>query len=127
MAHEVSLPADLSSFNRGATEELRVALERYREDLAREASRLEAAANTAGQPEITSSMVKDADLLLRKGYRRLKKSRAVVVAQITAPVSGFLTGLLFDRQALQVPLNLVLFVALLTVTIVATVVTAVKE
>jgi len=127
MSTEVTLRTAVEALNTGAVGEFHAALVRYSEDLMREASRLEAVSNTTGKPEITGSMVRDADLLLRKGYRNRAKSRLLSWAQVLGPSSGVITGLLFDRQSLQQPLNLVAFVVFLTLTLGATIFCSLKE
>ncbi len=101
---------------------------RYAGDLLKEASRLEAAnKSTGGAPEITSTMVKDADILLRRGYARPSRKPLLIGAQLVATVGGFATGLLADMDKLRDPNTLVLFVVLLAVTITAVVLALVKE
>lgn len=114
--------------NQPAEAQTIAALKRYADDLLAEASRLEAVLKTtSGNPEITSSMIKDADLLLRRGYRKPRKSRLLIGSQIIAPVSGFLTGMLADLKLLAEPQWLVAFVIVLTVTITSTVIVVLKE
>ncbi len=114
--------------NQPAEAQTIAALKRYADDLLAEASRLEAVLKTtSGNPEITSSMIKDADLLLRRGYRKPRKSRRLIGSQIIAPVSGFLTGMLADLKLLAEPQWLVAFVIVLTVTITSTVIVVLKE
>jgi len=101
---------------------------RYAADLLAEAGRLEAVVNTSGgSPELTSSMIQDADLLLRRGYWKPKKTWGIQAAQISAAVGGFATGFLSDAEKLKEPVALVVFVLVLAGTITATVVSVVKE
>jgi hypothetical protein len=103
-------------------------VERYADDVLKEAGRLEAAASGAGgDPEITSSMVRDADLLLRRGYRKPPRNRWLIAAQLVAPLGGILTGFLGQTDFLQKPGLLVLFIAVLTITIITTVVSVFKD
>jgi hypothetical protein len=107
--------------------ELRASVERYAEHLLREASRLEAAAkSTQGSPEITSTMIKDADILLRRGYVRQQKDPVVIGAQVVSTLGSFVTGLFANSEALRQPTTLVLFIVLLTITITASVVAIMK-
>src|SRR5260221_14334217 len=85
-----------------------VALETFADDLLKEASRLEAAAKgTSGDPEITSTMVNDANILLRRAYARPRKSRIVVASQLISTVGGAVTGLLADMEKLKNPNTLI--------------------
>lgn len=114
--------------NGPAGTELERCVERYQAELLAEAGRLEAAAHTADtEPEITSSMVRDADLLLRRGYRKPKQSNGWIAAKITALVGSFLTGMLADLNKLTHPKALITFIVILSVTIVFSVITTLKE
>jgi hypothetical protein len=129
MPVQIELPDEsLTHLNQQAQEECRRAVDRYAQDLLREAGRLEATGRTAaGNPEITSSMVKDADLLMRRGYARRPKGVVMTIAQVMAPVSGAITGLLADMQKLRDPGTLILFVFLLAFTITTTAVVVLKD
>jgi hypothetical protein len=108
--------------------ELQRVVDQYALDLLTEAGRLEGAGkSTKGNPELTSTFIKDADLLLRRGYSRRPKTPLLVVSQVVGSVGGFLTGLLADADKLKDPLMLLVFVVLLTVTITATVIAVMKE
>lgn len=129
MPLELKIPDMASKYlNRQAESHYKKAVEGYAEDLLKEASRLEATAKSGtGDPEITSTMVKDADLLLRRGWVRPAKKPYLILAQIIATIGGFLTGLLADMDKLKDVVTLVVFVVLLTVTITATVVAVLKD
>jgi hypothetical protein len=129
MALDLKIPDDATKYlKERAAAEYQVAVEKYAADLLKEASRLEAAATgTAGEPEITSTMVKDADILLRRGYVRPSKKPLLITAQLLATVGGFVTGLLADTEKLKAPGTLVFFIVLLAVTITAAVVAVLKD
>lgn len=104
------------------------AVHRYAKDLLREADRLEAANRGAScQPEITSTMVQDADILLRRGYTKRPKKPFLIGTQIVATLGSLVTGLLIDAEKLKDTNNLILFILVLTITITATVIAVVKE
>jgi hypothetical protein len=114
--------------NTPAQAELERCVSRFRDELVVEASRLEAAANSGtGDPEVTSSMVRDADLLLRRGYRRARITKGMVAVKIGAVVGSFLTGLLADFDKLANPRWLTAFILLLAVSIALAVIVTVKE
>jgi hypothetical protein len=114
--------------NTKALAELRRAVEAYAQDLLSEAGRLEADTTaTSGDPEITSTMVRHADLLLRRAYRRPRRKPFIVFSHIVATVGAFLSGILADFSMLKNPVHLVLFVALVCITVVATMITAIKD
>ncbi len=113
--------------NAPAKVELKGSVERYAEHLLREASRLEATTkSTQGTPEITSTMIKDADILLRRGYVRQPKDRFLIGAQVVATLGSFVTGLFANAESLREPSTLVLFIVLLAITITSSVVSIMK-
>jgi hypothetical protein len=129
MGLDLKIPDGVTTYlKERAANEYQMAVERYAADLLKEAGRLEAVAkSTGGDPEITSSMVKDADTLLRRGYARPSKKPLLIAAQLISTVGGFVTGLLADMDKLKDPGILILFIGLLVVTITAAVVAVVKD
>ena len=120
--------SDLQHLNNQAKQELRSSVEIHIRDLLGEARRLETTHHTAGsQPEITSSHVSDAALLLRRGYRPPRKPRWVVAIQIVAAVSTLLAGALLDFDTLKDPLMLIVFIVVLCIAIGTTVSVLLKE
>lgn len=126
----VTIPAEATRYlNVQARVELNAATTRYAEDLVKEAGRLEAnARGVAGDPEITTTMIHDAEMVLRRGYSR-QQSRSVLVTscQVIAIVGGIATGLLADMEKLQDPFTMVVFVAVLAATITASVIAFLKD
>jgi hypothetical protein len=111
-----------------ASKQFWLAMKQYAQDLFGEASRLEAMGkSTRGNPERTSTMIKDADLLLRRGYSHRPKKPFLIYTQIIATVGSFITGLLADANKLKEPSILVIFVVFLTVTITALVIAKLKD
>lgn len=79
--------------NAAAVAELKAAVQRYTRDVLREAERLEAnQRSTPGEPEITSTMISDADTFLRRSYTRRRKSRLTVALQVTSYMSAIAFG-----------------------------------
>ena len=118
----------LPTLNAPAQTALKQAVDAFSDDVLAEAGRLEANLNTSGKdPEITSSMVLDAALFVRRGFARPKKGMGLRVAQILAAVGGFITGLLADADKLKDTSTLVTFSGLLVVTITALVIAILKE
>lgn len=102
---------DVKYLNHDARTALLDSIRKYGTDVLDEALRLEATAGSQlGNPQVTSGIIEDADLVLRKGYRKPKKSARFKRAQIAAIFSTFVAGLLADYSFLQEPLYLVLFV-----------------
>jgi hypothetical protein len=129
MALDLNVPEEVARhLKERAAAEYRGAVERYAADLLKEASRLEAAnKGTSGDPEITSTMVKDADILLRRGYARPPKKPLMIGSQLVATVGGFVIGLLADMDKLREASTLVMFVVILAVTIAAAVIALLKD
>jgi len=118
----------LKFFNDPAKTEFVRLVEQYGIDLISEAGRLESAGkSTQGNPEITSSMVKDADLLIRRGYSRRPKKPVLMFVQVVAAVGGFLTGILADAEKLKNTGLLIIFILFLAATITATVFAVIKD
>jgi hypothetical protein len=120
--------------NEPAKDEYRQALERYADDLFKEASRLEGVLTdrSGGTPEITRTMVKDADLLFRHGYRRTRKSWQLICAQVVAFVGGIATGFLSNvltsgSEAAKKPVTMVCFLAIMAMTIFAFVYSVLRD
>ena len=69
MPVDLSIPDDdIRNLNSQARQELHSCVQRYSTELLREANRFEAAQKTtSGDPEVTSSHVRDADIFLRRG------------------------------------------------------------
>lgn len=119
---------EVKFLNENARQQVQVSVRKFAGELLEEASRLEAAGHTGqGDPQITSSMVSDANLLLRRGYARRKKHPMLIGAQVVALVGGFLTGLFADADKLKDTGNLVTFVILLTITIATSVAVVLKD
>lgn len=66
--------SDLAGFNDQAKQELKVSVDTFSDDLIAEANRIESSINSTSQgPEITSSIVRDAKVLIRHKISRPKK------------------------------------------------------
>ena len=93
---------DLTYLSAAGRDELNASVQRYAEDLLKEAHRLEATRRThTGEPEVTRTMVKDAYLLLRTQGIRRHKSWAFTFLQICSGFATLAVGGLFDLHSLQ--------------------------
>lgn len=80
---------ELTYLNPAARGELERQVKAYADDLLQEAGRLEGAQrSTAGDPEITSTIVKDADTGLRRNYVRPSRSGWSVLLQVVSYVGA---------------------------------------
>lgn len=129
MPFNLTVPENLTRYlNPQAHGEAQNRVQLYAVDLLQEASRLETSSRTAdADPQITSSMVADADLLLRRGYRQVRRGHWLTAAKIISPLGALVTGLFADTEKLKDPAVLVIFVICIIVTATSTVLTVVKE
>lgn len=129
MAIDINLPDDdVQHLNPPARQQLQANVEDYIDQLLEESSRLEAVQRTSeGDPEINSSMVKDAALLIGRGYQRQKKPGWLRACQIVATLSALLTGFVFDFERLKDPIMLVVFVLILAAAITFNVIVLMKD
>jgi hypothetical protein len=119
---------DIRYLNERAKDELHSSVERYVRDILTEAGRLEVATKTtAGNPEYTSSMIKDADVLLRKGYRRPRKKILDVGIYMISFGGWAFAGSLFDFQKLRDSGTVVAFTIVLIVTVASSVLAITRE
>jgi hypothetical protein len=91
---DVEIADDLLPYlNEAARGEFRTRVGVFAGDLIEEAGRLEATQrDTPGDPEITSTVVRDANLLLRKGYVRRRRSSVDLVLQLVSYVAAIGAG-----------------------------------
>jgi hypothetical protein len=83
----------IAHLNAQAAGELARALTSYANDLLQEAGRLEASQrSSSGSPEITSSMLTDANVLLRRGYRRRRRGWDSFAADVLSYFSTLFAG-----------------------------------
>lgn len=91
---------------------------RYSRDVISEALRLESTAgSSSGNPQVTSGIIEDADLVLRKGYKKPRRSRWLKIAQVVSIVSTFIAGVLADYSFLQEPIYLVILILAIAVSL----------
>jgi hypothetical protein len=81
-----------------AKDELIKALTEHKEEVLREASRLEANNRpTPGTPEITSAVIKDAAFIIRRRYFAPRKNWWVIAAKIVVPFGGFSMAVSYSK------------------------------
>jgi hypothetical protein len=95
-------------------------------DLQAEAERLEAGQSIGGSAaEITSTMVHDANIIVRRNYRQAPRSTTVTVAQLSA--AGALIAVGVATNHLGAVWGQVLFACSVCIAMVATTITLLKE
>lgn len=89
---------DIKHFNEPAKQELKKVSGEYAYDVIREASRLEANIRTTqGNPEITSSDVKNASTVISRRYINPRKRWWFYLVKVLAIIGTIITGFLFDK------------------------------
>ena len=120
--------AELVYLNQPAKDELKSSIEDYIDEVLDEATRLEAGNNTSGRtPQITSSMISDAKLLLRKDYKKPKKPLRIKIIQIIASVSAAIFGVMFDYDKVKEPTFIVLLLLVFAVALGTTIFVVMNE
>jgi len=89
---------NIKHFNDPAKQELRKVSAEYAQEVIREASRLEANIRTTqGNPEITSSHVKDASTVISRRYITPRKRWWFYIVKVLAIIGTLVTGFAFDK------------------------------
>lgn len=119
---------DLKGFNDKAKDKLSEAATEFIGDLIEESNRLESSRNTTGDdPEITSSMVNDARVLIRRGLAQPKKGIGLKIFRVAAAVLSLLVGVLYDSTKLQSGGYMLLFIGVITAAILTVTISTIKE
>ncbi len=93
---------DLEGFNAQAKAKLQESILSFVSDLIEESNRLESKNNTSGSgPEITSSNVNDAAILVRKGLSAQKKGWKNKIVRIIAALLPLVVGAMYNSTKLQ--------------------------
>jgi len=119
---------DLDGFNDQARTELKDSILSFSNDLIAESNRLESSFNTASNgPEITSSIVRDAKVLLRHKISKPKKSKQKIVIKLGASILSLAVGVMYDKELLQNGFYLILYILVIGGAILLTTLTILNE
>ena len=119
---------DLDGFNNQAQLAFTLAVQQFAQALIEEANRLEAHANASnGPPEITSSNVNDANLYVRKGWAKKRKTAGSKFRKALSSILPFLVDMMYNSDSLQDRTYLLLFILALAFTIILVSVSNVKD
>ena len=120
---------DLKGFNEKAKEQLIETVKTYIDDVIKESNRIEVSRNTTNNniPEITSSMVNDAGILIRRGHAFPKKRLGIKILRVFAAVVSAIPGFLYDSTKLQNSGYMALFIIAITIAILAVTISTIKE
>lgn len=119
---------DVEGFNHQARNKLEESVDEFVSDLIEEANRIESGRNsTSGNPEITSSMVNDARVLIRRGLAQPKKGMGVKLLRIASAVLSLAVGMMYDATKLQDSGYMFLFIIVITAAILSVTIATIKE
>jgi hypothetical protein len=120
---------DLTGFNEKAKEQLMKTVKNYIDDVIEESYRIEASRNSTSKnnPEVVSSMVNEAEILIRRSLAFPKKRLGIKVLRIFAAVFSAIPGFLYDSSKLQESKNLVVFIIAITLAILMVTISTIKE
>ena len=119
---------DLEGFNAHAKSKLKEATLSFVSDLIEESNRLESKNNTSGSgPEITSSNVNDAAILVRKGLSAQKKGWKNKIVRIIAALLPLVVGAMYDSTKLQDGAYMFTFVVVVAAAILMVTISTIME
>jgi hypothetical protein len=119
---------ELDGFTAQAAADLENAVRKYKSDLLREISRIEASQHAGdGGPEVTSAMVHDAELVYSRGPRYRRKKGWLNFGKVVAVVCIFISGAMADSDFLNTYPHIILFLAMATVAILSSTVVTIRE
>jgi len=119
---------DVSGFNLQAKAKLEESVNEFVSDLIEEANRIESGRNsTSGSPEITSSMVNDARVLIRRGLAQPKKGMGLKILRISSAVLSLAVGIMYDSTKLQDRGYMLLFILVIAAAILSVTIATIKE
>lgn len=118
----------LAGFNDPAKNELKKSAVEFVEELIKESNRIEATRNPAsGNPQVTSSMVLDAAILVRRGLSQPKKKLGVKVLRIVSAVLSLAVGFAYDAAKLQDKTYMLVFVIVVAAAIISVTISTIME
>lgn len=129
MPININIPdKDLQGFNQKARDELQKSIEEFSNDIIAESNRLEGSINTTSNgPEITSSIVADAKVLIRHKISKPKKSFGKTALKIGASIFSLLAGIMYQKESLQNSAYLVVYIIVIAVAILLTTLAVINE
>ena len=126
---EIEIEDDaLVGFNDLAKEKLKESTSEFVSKLIEESHRLESNSNTSGgTPEVTSSNVSDANILVSKGLSKKKKGIGSKILRIFAALLPLVVGAMYDSTKLQDSAYMLIFVCIVALAIIAVTVSILVE
>ncbi|KAF5028964.1 hypothetical protein DSECCO2_653520 [anaerobic digester metagenome] len=118
----------VNGFNAQAKIKLEESVNEFISDLIEEANRIESGRNTtSGSPEITSSMVNDARVLIRRGLAQPKKGLRIKILRIFSSVLSLAVGIMYDSTKLQNSGYMLFFIIVIAAAILSVTIATIKE
>ena len=129
MPIDINIPdQDIEGFNSRAQKKIKESVSEYSADLIEESNRIESARNnTSGDPEVTSSMVNDANVLIRRGLVQPKKGIGLRILRVISAILSLLVGIMYDSTKLQDSAYMLFFIVVVTAAILSVTIATIKE
>lgn len=129
MPIDINIPdQDIKGFNFQARDKLKHSVGEFVSDLIEESNRIESGRNTtSGDPEITSSMVNDAKILILRGLVQPKKGILTKITRIAASILSLVVGIMYNPSKLQDSGYMLLFIIVVTAAILSVTIATIKE
>ena len=119
---------NLLGFNQPAKDELKKSATDFIDELIKESNRIESSRNpSSGNPQITSGMVTDATVFVRRGLIQPKKKIRVKVLRVISAIVSLLVGIIYDATKLQDKTYMLIFIVVVAITIIAVTISTIME
>lgn len=119
---------NLSGFNDHAKTALKKSISDFSEELIKESNRIESSRNpSSDSPQVTSGIVNDATVLIRRGLVQPKKKTRVVVCRIISAIFSLLVGIIYDATKLQDKIYMLVFIIVVVIAIISLTISIIME
>ena len=119
---------NLLGFNQPAKDELKKSATDFIEELIKESNRIESSRNpSSGNPQITSGMVTDATVFVRRGLIQPKKKIRVKVLRVISAIVSLLVGIIYDATKLQDKTYMLIFIVVVAIAIISVTISTIME
>ncbi|EML3652843.1 MULTISPECIES: hypothetical protein [Enterobacterales] len=119
---------NLLGFNQPAKDELKKSATDFIDELIKESNRIESSRNpSSGNPQITSGMVTDATVFVRRGLIQPKKKIRVKVLRVISAIVSLLVGIIYDATKLQDKTYMLIFIVVVAIAIISVTISTIME
>ncbi|HGE7137316.1 hypothetical protein [Citrobacter freundii] len=99
-----------------------------KDELIKESNRIESSRNpSSGNPQITSGMVTDATVFVRRGLIQPKKKIRVKVLRVISAIVSLLVGIIYDATKLQDKTYMLIFIVVVAIAIISVTISTIME